>query len=609
MKRATLLCLALMLVAAAPARADTFTVNTTADTQVAGGCDTVPACSLRDAITAASAADGNTVMIPGGTYELNTPATLGDLDVNASMTITGAGARSTTIDANRLSRVLNVASAEHTVSISGVTLTGGLSSFLLNPGVTDPFNGDGGAIFTFGALNLTDVTVKGNEAAFGGGGIFAEPFEDILGAPSAPLTLLRTTVSDNKVDNAVPSEGQGGGIASFGSLVLTNSTVHGNQVLSDGVTAGGGIVSSNGFTRLVNSTVTGNSLEPLTGDAGGISFEDIDTGPFDGSLEAINTIIAGNTVAGTEIDCAPADVNVTDNNISGDDTCGFTDPGSKEDTDPQLFALRNNAGPTDTRNFPLTSPALDTGTATGCPGTDQRGQPRPQRGTCDIGAVELAPPSAVTNGASRLSPTSTNVFGTSGNPLIAAGGAAFEFGTTTAYGSKVLSGGTVGTRQSGATSGVAAQSQEAERASLTGLAPNTTYHYRLVVQNADGIAFGADATFLTPSNAAAPRRLRRPNVAAAGLPGGCVRRAFTVRVRASVASGTRLKAVRVTLDGRTLKRSTRRSFTVRVNAAPLRSGRHTLRIKAVDRGNRTRTVTRRFSRCARVPVAEPRFTG
>ena len=48
---------------------------------------------------------------------------------------------------------------------------------------------------------------------------------------------------------------------------------------------------------------------------------------------------------------------------------------------------------------------------------------------------------------------------------------------------------------------------------------------------------------------------------------------------------------------------------MRVNAARLRSGRHTLRIKAVDRGNRTRTVTRRFSRCARVPVAEPRFTG
>ena len=105
MKRAMLLCLALTLALAAPASAETFTVNTTADTQVAGGCDTVPECSLRDAIAAASAADGNVVMIPGGTYVLNTPDVLGDLDINADMTITGAGARSTTIDADGASRV------------------------------------------------------------------------------------------------------------------------------------------------------------------------------------------------------------------------------------------------------------------------------------------------------------------------------------------------------------------------------------------------------------------------------------------------------------------------------------------------------------------------
>ena len=95
MKRATLLCLAVMLVLAAPASAETFTVNTTADTQVAGGCDTVPQCSPRDAIAAASAADGNTVMIPAGPMSSNTPAVLGDLDMNADMTITGPAPAST----------------------------------------------------------------------------------------------------------------------------------------------------------------------------------------------------------------------------------------------------------------------------------------------------------------------------------------------------------------------------------------------------------------------------------------------------------------------------------------------------------------------------------
>ena len=60
MKRALLFCLVAMLVLAAPASAETFTVNTTADTQVAGGCDTVPQCSLRDAISQAS---GRTAML------------------------------------------------------------------------------------------------------------------------------------------------------------------------------------------------------------------------------------------------------------------------------------------------------------------------------------------------------------------------------------------------------------------------------------------------------------------------------------------------------------------------------------------------------------------
>jgi uncharacterized repeat protein (TIGR01451 family) len=38
------------------------------------------------------------------------------------------------------------------------------------------------------------------------------------------------------------------------------------------------------------------------------------------------------------------------------------------------------------------SPAIDAGTNTGCPATDQRGIARPQRTNCDIGAVEVVPP-------------------------------------------------------------------------------------------------------------------------------------------------------------------------------------------------------------------------
>ncbi|HSR94068.1 MAG TPA: PKD domain-containing protein [Solirubrobacterales bacterium] len=65
----------------------------------------------------------------------------------------------------------------------------------------------------------------------------------------------------------------------------------------------------------------------------------------------------------------------------------------------------------------------------------------------------------------------------------------FEYGTTTAYGSSV----------SGAAG--AEPGARAVTANLTGLAPATTYHYRLVATNAVGPASTADATFTTSSSA------------------------------------------------------------------------------------------------------------
>ena len=72
-------------------------------------------------------------MIPAGTYELNTPAVLGDLSINADMTITGAGARTTIIDANGASRVFANSDDAYSASINGLTVTGGVSDFLCAP--------------------------------------------------------------------------------------------------------------------------------------------------------------------------------------------------------------------------------------------------------------------------------------------------------------------------------------------------------------------------------------------------------------------------------------------------------------------------------------------
>jgi hypothetical protein len=50
--------------------------------------------------------------------------------------------------------------------------------------------------------------------------------------------------------------------------------------------------------------------------------------------------------------------------------------------------LGKNGGPTPTHALLIGSPAIDAGTAEGCPATDQRGVLRPQGKACDMGSLE-----------------------------------------------------------------------------------------------------------------------------------------------------------------------------------------------------------------------------
>jgi hypothetical protein len=96
-------------------------------------------------------------------------------------------------------------------------------------------------------------------------------------------------------------------------------------------------------------------------------------------------------------------------------------------------------------------------------------------------------PAATTGATTGLTPTSATLNGVI-NPLGAAAGYHFEYGTTTAYGSS--------TPNPSAGNG---NDDFAASAALTGLAPHTTYHYRIVGNNALGTkTAGADASFTTP---------------------------------------------------------------------------------------------------------------
>ncbi|NJP07127.1 MAG: hypothetical protein HC837_16665 [Chloroflexaceae bacterium] len=63
-------------------------------------------------------------------------------------------------------------------------------------------------------------------------------------------------------------------------------------------------------------------------------------------------------------------------------------------SDPLLALLANNGGPAQTLALPANSPAIDAGSTTSCPATDQRGIARPVDGNgdgtaiCDVGAYE-----------------------------------------------------------------------------------------------------------------------------------------------------------------------------------------------------------------------------
>src|SRR5437773_2640657 len=164
------------------AHAATFTVDSTVDAVDAAPGDGVCAtaggtCTLRAAVQEANALGGaNTIEVPAGTHTLTLAgvedaAASGDLDVTGgSLTIEGAAAATTVVDANGLDRIFEVL-APATSSIANLTMKNRRSPAT----ISYPITGSGGGIFNHGTLTLTNSGVTGNSAVAGqlgiGGGI------------------------------------------------------------------------------------------------------------------------------------------------------------------------------------------------------------------------------------------------------------------------------------------------------------------------------------------------------------------------------------------------------------------------------------------------------
>jgi hypothetical protein len=102
-------------------------------------------------------------------------------------------------------------------------------------------------------------------------------------------------------------------------------------------------------------------------------------------------------------------------------------------------------------------------------------------------------PVVQTGAATAVTATAATLGGTV-NPAGVAATYVFEYGPTTAYGTKTT-----------ALSAGAGTANVTASAPITGLAAGTTYHYRLVATNADTTVPGTDATFVTPGAAAASK--------------------------------------------------------------------------------------------------------
>ena len=194
--------------------------------------------------------------------------------------------------------------------------------------------------------------------------------------------------------------GGGGGGAGFGGAVfnhggtvtVTNSTFSGNSAQagaggrngSAGQGLGGAIFNRNGTLTILAATINGNAGGGVYNLGDGANA----TATIDGSILANST--GGSDFAGSGTQTANGSANLIESQS------GFTGA-IVSSSDPQLGALADNDGPTETHLPASTSPAVDASTL-GTPSADQRGVARPQGSARDIGSVEFIhnqPPVAV----------------------------------------------------------------------------------------------------------------------------------------------------------------------------------------------------------------------
>ena len=416
------------------AAGSTITVTTTTDEWDGGPANL---CSLREAVGLANhpsalslndcsrsvaGPDDEIILQSGSTYTLTRTGTggtsEGDLDVgdvsglSGNLTIKTSSTGSATINGNDTDRVFDVGAAGNPgLALNNIIVTNGNTSSLLTS-----TTGGGISFSGTGTLSLTNVTVSSNVSASTagcGGGIYNNS--------AASVVITDSTISGNSCPNG-NADGAGIVKGGGGSLIITGSTISGNTVGENGggIHIGGSAATTVNITNstFANNTAgnrgggmqVGNSSAVVTVDfttfSGNSASEStmipsgLDGGGAlqvtAGTVTVTRSILANSTSTnpGAPEDCdvstSVTTVSVSDSIIetnvdSADSDCG---PSGVLNVDPQLGALANNGGPTETMAISLASPAYNAADSCGAVTTDQRGFTRPQVGACDLGSYE-----------------------------------------------------------------------------------------------------------------------------------------------------------------------------------------------------------------------------
>jgi predicted outer membrane repeat protein len=458
---------------------------------------------------------------------------------------------------------LNGAGARSTIIDGGGTAELGVDSSTQDP------------VFTIAAFckcpgpanaTIQGVTVTGGDPDENGGAFFVE---NAGSANLATLHLFDSTITGNQ------SENDGGGIFNEGIVDVQRVTFSNNFAEADGsaiatksegnlINLRGAISPNFATASIVNSTIVANTSDSDTGCEGGGAVEQ-----ENGTTTIVNSTIVGNT--------------------SNDGTC--------EQIQPTGGGIDIEAGPASIVNTIVTGNTASPGSV------KARSQQRSPRGfgpagptipsNCSVDPTVQGNPGSLTSLGGNIESATDCGFTAAGDQQNVADPKLGALGNN---------GGQMDTMALLAGSPAIDHADSAHCPATDEI--GTT---RPQGPACDVGAYEVPVAATVPPPPANPAA---PKIGVAGVRRACVSSSFHVRF--SVATSANVKSVVVKLDGKKIKSTTKKSFTLALNGKKLSSGRHRLTITATDSNGKVTTTRKSFSVCKAAKPrrkAAPRFTG